>query len=129
MLNDEHDYYCAAWNLRTYDKQWNLALKYYLLKNRIDIIHKIYYCINCKDDVQIMRFTTLYTIFCISTPRRNFSLFLAPGIVMLLLNRCSVYLVRTLDLLTDHAFHHVITTMTTQILSLGLYLCNSKANW
>ena len=27
---------------------------------------------------------------------------MAPGIVMLLLNRCSVYLVRTLDLLTDH---------------------------
>ena len=49
-----------------------------------------------------MSFNTLYTIFCISTPRRNFSLFLVPGIVMLLLNHCFVYLVRTLDLLTDH---------------------------
>ena len=49
-----------------------------------------------------MRFNTLYIIFCISTPRRNFSLFLTPGIVMLLLNRCLVYIVRTLDLLTDH---------------------------
>ena len=79
-----------------------MSLKYYLLKNSIDIIHKTYYCINCKDDVEIMRFNILYTIFCISTPRRNFSSFLAPGIVMLLLNHCFVCLVGTLGFLTDH---------------------------
>lgn len=37
-----------------------------------------------------------------STHERNFSLLLVPGIVLLLLNCCFVYLLKALFLITDH---------------------------